>query len=75
MKSTRRWTRMLALAVALALPVSATFAPSSVRAQEPGMEGGAEGGETSSGRPLDGYFGTSLLAFLALFLVAKSARR
>ncbi len=31
--------------------------------------------EESSGRSLDGYLGTGALAFLALFLVGKSARR
>ena len=35
----------------------------------------AEGGEKSEGRPLDGYLGTACLVMLALFIVAKSARR
>jgi hypothetical protein len=42
-----------------------------VRAQDEG--GGGEGGE--KGRPLDGYIATFTLCGLALFIVAKSARR
>ena len=33
------------------------------------------GGGESKGRPLDGYFATSLLCGFALFIVAKTARR
>lgn len=56
--------------------LAATFglavAPMPVSAQEPAAEG-TEG--ESTGRPLDGYIGTAILAFLALFVVGKSARR
>ena len=41
-------------------------------AQQP--DPGAAAGE-NSGRPGDGYFVTAVLAGLALFLIAKSARR
>jgi hypothetical protein len=46
------------------------FCPA-VRAQdeEPG------GGESSKGRPWDGYIATSLFCGIALFIVAKTARR
>ena len=33
------------------------------------------GEEKGTGRPLDGYLGTAVLVFLALFIVGKSARR
>jgi hypothetical protein len=42
-----------------------------VLAQEP--DASAESGE--KGRPLDGYLGTLCLVMLAMFIVAKSARR
>jgi hypothetical protein len=42
-----------------------------VHAQEPEE---AEG-SSSSGRPLDGYMATGILAGAALFVIAKSARR
>ncbi len=64
----RRWfsrTGAALLAVGLALSACPT-----ARAQE---EPPAEG--DSSGRPLDGYFGTFALAGLALFIIGKSARR
>ena len=40
-------------------------------------EAAAEGEEpgAGSGRPLDGYIATAAMAFLALFIIAKSARR
>ncbi len=44
-----------------------------VLAQAP--DAAAEGGDGEKGRPLDGYIGTAILVFLALFIVAKSARR
>jgi hypothetical protein len=48
----------------------------SARAQAPGDPAAATPAEgESSGRPLDGYLGTAVLAFLALFIVGKSARR
>jgi hypothetical protein len=43
-----------------------------VRAQDDAV-GGEGGGE--KGRPLDGYIATATLCGLALFIVAKSARR
>jgi hypothetical protein len=47
-----------------------------VRAQNPNEPAGLnEEPEKGTGRPFDGYMGTSILAFLALFLVGKSARR
>lgn len=63
-----RWCTTLFLAATFSLAV----APTPGRAQEPAPEG-AEG--ESSGRPLDGYIATSMLAFLALFVVGKTARR
>jgi hypothetical protein len=42
-----------------------------VRAQEPDDAAAAE----AKGRPVDGYIATSMLCGLALFIVAKSARR
>jgi hypothetical protein len=69
-----RWCRRgvplrAALPVALAVIMGLTPAPAS--AQEPPPAGGAE----EKGRPLDGYIATGCLVGLALFLVAKSARR
>jgi hypothetical protein len=67
-----RWTRWLtpfALALALGIGLSST----SASAQEPAPEGQA--GEGEAGRPLDGYLATAALAGLALFVVAKTARR
>ena len=59
----------------VALLLAATFglalAPAPAAAQEPVP---AEG-EDTSGRPVDGYIGYGILAFLALFIVGKSARR
>jgi hypothetical protein len=46
------------------------FCPSA-RAQEEEAAGGGGG----SGRPLDGYLATGTLCGLALFIIAKSARR
>jgi hypothetical protein len=45
-------------------------------AQPPGDPSAAQQAEgESSGRPLDGYLGTTVLVGLALFIVGKSARR
>ncbi len=67
-----RWTQHLAgLALAAAFTIGIPPAPAS--AQEAAPTEGAPG--EASGRPLDGYIGTAVLAFLALFIVAKSARR
>jgi hypothetical protein len=60
------------VALMLASVVGLAVAPAPARAQEPAP---AEGEGDSSGRPLDGYIGTAVLAFLALFIVGKSARR
>lgn len=65
----RRWTTRLAAAV-LALGLGLAVQPTTAWAQDD-----FGGGEQSSGRPLDGYFGTATLACLALFIVGKSARR
>jgi hypothetical protein len=64
------WTRLFA-PLALATTLTLATAPTSALAQEPPP---AEG-EASEGRPLDGYFATACLVGLALFLVAKTARR
>jgi hypothetical protein len=55
----------------LILVLALTAAPA--LAQNPG-EPPPAGGE-ASGRPLDGYLATAALAFAALFVVGKSARR
>jgi hypothetical protein len=59
--------------VALALFMPLFFSPP-VRAQAPGDATQSAEGE-STGRPLDGYLGTTVLVVLALFIVGKSARR
>jgi hypothetical protein len=66
-----RWSRMLA-ALAMATTLTFAVAPVPVFAQEPAP---AEGEGESKGRPVDGYIATSVLAFLALFIIGKSARR
>ena len=65
----RRWARAIAAGL-LALGLSLSAASPAVRAQD---EMGEEG--DSSGRPLDGYFGTAILAFAAVYIIGKSARR
>ena len=71
----RRWSRRLAapsLTAALALTVTLGLTPASARAQnDPPPAGEGE----STGRSGDGYIATGCLAGLALFLIAKSARR
>jgi hypothetical protein len=62
-----RWLAILSLGLTLGL----ASAPGPAMAQE---EPPAAGGE-SSGRPFDGYFATAALAGLALFCIAKTARR
>jgi len=65
----RRWfTRFGAGLLALSLAASAC---PPARAQEEPAEADGE----SKGRPLDGYFGAGILAFAALYLIGKSARR
>jgi hypothetical protein len=53
----------------LALSLAASACPPARAQEEPPAEG------ESTGRPLDGYFGAGILAFVALFLIGKSARR
>jgi hypothetical protein len=66
-----RFSRMCAT-LFLAATFGLAVAPMPAAAQEPAPEG-AEG--EASGRPVDGYIATAILAFLALFVVGKSARR
>ncbi len=76
MNGLRRWSRRHAaplLAAALTLAVAQGLTPSGARAQNEPPPAGAE--EESKGRSGDGYIATGCLAGLALFLVAKSARR
>jgi len=68
----RCFRRIAPLFLALGLTVSPAITPT-VRAQEEAAN--PEGQGEQSGRALDGYFGTAILAMLALFLVGKSARR
>jgi len=70
--SARRWSAragagLLALGLLAAAPCPRVHA----QAQD---DFAPDDGE-SKGRPLDGYFGTAILAFGALFLIGKSARR
>jgi hypothetical protein len=68
-----RWMHWFA-PIILALGLTLSPAPTrQVLAQEP--DAAAEGGEESKGRPYDGYIATTCLVALALFIVAKSARR
>jgi len=62
----RRWMSRFGTAL-LALGLALSVCPTVKAQEEPEGE--------SSGRPLDGYFGTATLACLALFVVGKSARR
>jgi len=66
-----RFSRMCAT-LFLAATFGLAVAPRPVTAQEPAP---AEGEGDKSGRPVDGYIATAILAFLALFVVGKSARR
>jgi len=73
----RRWTRRIApVLLVLGLTLSPIISPPA-RAQGPNETAPAED-ETvgkGTGRVWDGYFGTAVLVFLALFIVGKSARR
>jgi hypothetical protein len=64
----RRWFTRLGAGL-LALTLTASACPPALAQEEPAAEG------ESKGRPLDGYFGAAILAFGALFLIGKSARR
>jgi hypothetical protein len=71
----KRWRRRIAVAVlGLGLALTSAF-DQPVRAQPPSDPAEPAAPGSGSGRPFDGYMGTSILAFLALFIVAKSARR
>jgi hypothetical protein len=69
-RSLARWLSPLALATGLVLGL----ATSPARAQPPAAPDEAATKE-ESGRSFDGYAATAVLAGLALFVVAKSARR
>ena len=64
-----RWFRCLTLSLFLMLGLTTSHA----LAQNPGEPPPDPNGE--SGRPLDGYLATGVLVGLALFAVAKTARR
>jgi hypothetical protein len=70
----RLWKRVRRAAAVGVLGMGLVVAPAFdrlARAQDtPEPEPGA-----GSGRPFDGYAGTCVLLFLALFIVGKSARR
>ena len=67
-KLSNRWKRCIA-PVVLGLCMAPAFSPPA-RAQAENPDA-----ESKEGRPFDGYIATSALLFLALFIVAKSARR
>jgi hypothetical protein len=67
----KHWTRRIA-ALAVGLSLALGSAPRAVAQEDPNAAP-AEG--EGSGRPWDGYIATALFAFLAMFLVGKSARR
>jgi hypothetical protein len=74
MNPLRRWSRQLAapvLAASLTLTLALVVTATPARAQPPAPEGE----EKAEGRSGDGYIATGCLAGLALFLIAKSARR
>jgi hypothetical protein len=69
-KLSNRWKRWIApVVLGLGLCVAPAFSPPA-RAQAENADA-----ESKEGRPFDGYIATSALLFLALFIVAKSARR
>jgi len=73
----RAWTRRIA-PVLLVLGLTLTpIISHPARAQAPDEPAGAEGEPAGkgTGRVYDGYIGTAVLMFLALFIVGKSARR
>jgi len=68
----RRWMRPIALALLVLALAPAPIISHPARAQEPEPVPVEEKG---TGRVYDGYIGTAVLVFLALFIVGKSARR
>jgi hypothetical protein len=60
----------LILCATMIMSAGLTSTPAFAQNEPPPAEG-----EKDSGRPLDGYLATGCLVGLALFLVAKSARR
>jgi hypothetical protein len=66
-RTTPSWISRLA---ALLLALGLTICPAARAQDDAAAEGGSE-----KGRPLDGYIATATLCGLALFIVAKSARR
>jgi hypothetical protein len=69
-KLSNRWKRCIApVVLGLGLCVAPAFnPPARAQAETPDAE-------SKEGRPFDGYIATASLLFLALFIVAKSARR
>jgi len=73
----RRWLRRIApVLLVLGLTLS-PIVSHPARAQGPNETAPAEDENAGkgTGRVWDGYFGTGVLMFLALFIVGKSARR
>jgi len=70
---TRLVSPLLAATLGLTMIVGLTATPAVAQNEPAPAEGEAEG--EGSGRPLDGYLATGCLVGLAIFLVAKSARR
>ncbi len=71
------WRRRFApivLGAVLAFGATSGLTPTTALAQNEPPPAGAEG-EESKGRTLDGYIAWGCLAGLALFVIAKSARR
>jgi hypothetical protein len=72
-RSTFRFLSPSVLGAALAISASAALTPTAALAQNEPPPAGAE--EESKGRTLDGYIAWGCLSGLALFVIAKSARR
>jgi hypothetical protein len=68
-KPGNRWVAPIVLGLGLVV-APAYSAPAHAQEEVPTAEEG-----TGSGRPLDGYLATIVLALLALFIVGRSARR
>jgi hypothetical protein len=67
--------RLVAHSLAATLGLTVTVGLTATPAFAQNGPAPAEGEGESSGRSGDGYIATGCLAFLAMFLVAKSARR